>query len=212
MVKRMSAMLLLLLILGLFSPVVVEASTVTYVNQAEKFVFVSEDSDLFEKFKDVMPGDVRKQKIQVKNDSKETVNIYLKIKSINEESEKFLEQLALTIKDKQSVLFKDQLSNQGSFTEFKLLAKLEPKAKMSLDLLLEVPKSLSKEFMNQEAEIEWVFQVEEVVVGELPNTDNLPKTGSTTNALYIVTGLLFILVGKTLFGERKSQNTRARKN
>jgi len=212
MVKRVSTILLLLLMIGLSSPILVQASTVTYVNQAEQFVFLPKDTNLFENFQDIMPGDVRKQKIQVKNDSKVMVNIYLKINPINEESEDFLKQLGFIIKDKQLVLFNDKLANLGSFSEYKLLTKLEPKAKMSLDLLLEVPKSLSKEFMNQEAEIEWLFKVEEVGIDELPETGNLPKTGTTTNALYIVTGLLFILVGKTLFGERKNHSSRTKKN
>lgn len=210
MVRRMSALLLLILMIGLSTPILVEASTVTYVNQAERFVFVSDESDLFENFKDIMPGDVRKQKILVKNDSNVLVNIYLKIKPINEDSVAFLEQLNLRIEDKKKVLFNDRLTEQGSFSEYRLLTKLEPKAKMSLDLLLEVPKSLSQEFMNQEAEVEWLFKVEEIVIEEIPETDNLPKTGTTTNALYIVSGLLFILVGKTLYGERKNHNSRTK--
>lgn len=210
MMKRMSALLLLILMIGLSSPVLVEATTVTYVNQAERFVFVSEDSDLFENFKDIMPGDIRKQEVLVKNDSNVLVNIYLKIKPINEDSVAFLEQLNLLIKDKDKVLFSDKLTEQGSFSEYRLLTKLEPKTKMSLNLLLEAPKSLSQEFMLQEAEVEWLFKVEEVVIEEKPE-DNLPKTGTTTSALYIVSGLLFILVGKALFGERKNHKSGTKK-
>lgn len=206
MMKRMSALLLLILMIGLFSPLLLAgASTVTYVNQAERFVFVSDESDLFENFKDIMPGDVRKQKILVKNDSNVLVNIYLKIKPINEDSVAFLEQLNLRIEDKKKVLFNDRLTEQGSFSDYRLLTKLEPKAKMSLDLMLEVPKSLSQAFMNQEAEVEWVFKVEEI---EIPETSNLPKTGTTTSSLYIVSGLLFMLVGKALYGERKNHKNR----
>lgn len=209
MVKRMTAMLLVLLVIGLSNPIFVEASTVSYVNQAERFVFIPQSSDLFENFKGLMPGDVRKQEIQVRNDSLVPVNIYLKFNPIDEDSIAFLEQVNLQIKDQDQVYFSDRLAKQGSFSAYKLLAKLEPNTHISLDLVLEVPKSLSKEFMNQDTEIEWMFKVEEVESssGELPNTDNLPKTGTTTNALYIVSGLLFILVGKVLFGKRKNHHS-----
>lgn len=209
--KGMTAMLFLLMI-GLSQPLFAEASTVTYVNQAEHFIVIPEDTNLFENFKGIMPGDVRKQEIQVKNGSESVVNIYLKINPIDAESEDFLEQLNLKIKHKETVIFNDQLANQGSFSEYRLLTKLEPKADMSLDLLLEVPTSLTKEFMNQEAEIEWFFKVEEVESKEPTETGTFPNTGSSTNALYMMTGLLFILVGKTLFGERKNHNSSTKKN
>lgn len=209
--KGMTAMLLLLMI-GLTQPLYAEASTVTYVNRAEQFVFIPEDTNLFENFKGIMPGDARDQEIQVKNDSAGVVNIYLKINPIDAKSKDFLEQLNLKINNKETIIFNDPLASQGSFSEYKLLTKLEPKAKMSLDLLLEVPTSLSKEFMNQEAEVEWLFKVEEVETKQPTETDTFPKTGSSTNALYIVTGLLFILVGKALYGERKNHHSGTKKN
>lgn len=212
MMRKGMTVLLLLLMIGLSQPVVAEASTVTYVNQAERFVFLPEDTNLFDNFKGIMPGDVRAQEIQVKNGSESVVNIYLKINPIDEESEDFLEQLDLEIKHKETVIFKDQLANQGNFSEYKLLTKLEPKAKMSLELLLEVPTSLSKAFMNQEAEVEWLFKVEEVESKEPTGPDTFPSTGSSSNALYMVTGLLFVLVGQTLFGERKNHNSNTKKN
>lgn len=212
MMRKGMTVLLLLLMIGLSQPVVAEASTVTYVNQAERFVFLPEDTNLFDNFKGIMPGDVRAQEIQVKNGSESVVNIYLKINPIDEESEDFLEQLDLEIKHKETVIFKDQLANQGNFSEYKLLTKLEPKAKMSLELLLEVPTSLSKDFMNQEAEVEWLFKVEEVESKEPTGPDTFPNTGSSSNALYMVTGLLFVLAGQTLFGERKNHNSNTKKN
>ena len=212
MMRKGMTVLLLLLMIGLSQPVVAEASTVTYVNQAERFVFLPEDTNLFDNFKGIMPGDVRAQEIQVKNSSESVVNIYLKINPIDEESEDFLEQLDLEIKHKETVIFKDQLANQGNFSEYKLLTKLEPKAKMSLELLLEVPTSLSKAFMNQEAEVEWLFKVEEVESKEPTGPDTFPSTGASSNALYMVTGLLFVLVGQTLFGERKNHNSNTKKN
>lgn len=47
--------ILLMLLLSTSYPV--QASSVTYVNQADKFVFVPENTNLFENFKGVMPGD-----------------------------------------------------------------------------------------------------------------------------------------------------------
>ena len=58
------------------------AASVSYEGGAEKFVFVPENSDLFENFKGVMPGDVLEQKITVKNNTDKAVRIYLRAEPV----------------------------------------------------------------------------------------------------------------------------------
>lgn len=192
---------------------VVEASSVTYVNQAERFVFVPADTDLFENFKGVMPGDVRTQKIDVGNDSEVPVKIYLKINPVNEEDEAFLQQMKLIIEDSVEVLFEEMPTQQGRFSEFILLRQLEPDEEMTLDLSLEIPLSMGNDFMNQEAQIEWIFKVEEIPRG-LPDTDGpeppeiekpkLPATGTMGEGLWYMQGILSVAAGGYLLKKKRT--------
>lgn len=209
-----SALLFLLVIFALSSPVMAEASSVTYINQAERFVFVPADTDLFQNFKGVMPGDLRSQKIDVGNDSDGSIKIYMKINPVSKESEVFLQQLNLTIEDNEKVLLEERLDQQGQFSEFILLRQLEPDTQITLDITLEVPFSLSNEFMKHEAEVEWIFKVEEVSNGELPDTGNskppvtenpkLPKTGSLGENIWYAQGILSVTAGCFLIKKKTS--------
>lgn len=163
--------ILFMLLLSTSYPV--QASSVTYVNQADKFVFVPENTDLFENFKGVMPGDQVAQTIFVKNDSKVPVKIYLKINPIQSEDDQFLKQLTLTMNNQGVEVFNETLDQQGQFKQFILLAELNPQQQKTLDLLLDVPLTLSSEYMEYESEIQWIFKVEEDE-GEVAN---LPDTG-----------------------------------
>ena len=79
-----SLVMMLVLLLGIGAPAYALDGNVTYQGGAEKFVFTPgsgyTDTDLFDGFKNVMPGDVLEQKIQVKNGFFGTgsVKIYLR--------------------------------------------------------------------------------------------------------------------------------------
>lgn len=192
--------ILLMLLLSTSYPV--QASSVTYVNQADKFVFVPENTDLFENFKGVMPGDQVAQTIFVKNDSKVPVKIYLKINPIQPEDDQFLKQLTLTMNNQEVEVFNETLDQQGQFKQFILLAELKPQQQKTLDLLLDVPLTLSSEYMEYESEIQWIFKVEE---GEGEVT-NLPDTGSSSQHFITLSGGMMIIFGLLLItksSERK---------
>lgn len=184
--------ILLMLLLSTSYPV--QASSVTYVNQADKFVFVPENTDLFENFKGVMPGDQVAQTIFVKNDSKVPVKIYLKINPIQPEDDQFLKQLTLTMNNQEVEVFNETLDQQGQFKQFILLAELKPQQQKTLDLLLDVPLTLSSEYMEYESEIQWIFKVEEDE-GEVAN---LPDTGSSSQHFITLSGGMMIIFGLLL--------------
>ena len=79
-----SLVMMLVLLLGIGAPAYALDGNVTYQGGAEKFVFTPgsgyTDTDLFDGFKNVMPGDVLTQTIQVKNGFFGTgsVKIYLR--------------------------------------------------------------------------------------------------------------------------------------
>lgn len=192
----------ILLVLLLSTSYPVQASSVTYVNQADKFVFVPENTDLFENFKGVMPGDQVAQTIFVKNDSKVPVKIYLKINPIQSEDDQFLKQLTLTMNNQEVEVFNETLDQQGQFKQFILLAELNPQQQKTLDLLLDVPLTLSSEYMEYESEIQWIFKVEEDE-GEVAN---LPDTGSSSQHFITLSGGMMIIFGLLLItksSERK---------
>lgn len=207
-----SFMLFLVMAFLLSGTTVVAASSVTYVNQAERFIFVPDGADLFENFKGVMPGDERTQKIDLVNDSEVPVKIYLKMSPAREIDEAFLQQMKLIIVDGDEVLFEKMLDQQGQFSEFILLRQLKSGEEMTIDLTLEIPLSMNNDFMNQEAQVEWIFKVEEIT-GKLPDTESpeppviekptLPATGSMGEGLLYIQGIMSVVAGGYLLKKKK---------
>jgi hypothetical protein len=95
--KRIIPLILALLLLA--SIPAQAASNVIFVGGAEEFVFmpgsVYSDSDLFENFKGVMPGDVITQRIIVKNNSGTEVRIFLRADPVEDKQRDFLSRLNL---------------------------------------------------------------------------------------------------------------------
>ena len=123
--------------------------TVTYDGSAQKFVFKpgSEQSptDLFPNFKGVMPGDTILQKITVKNDASNGVKakIYLRSLGAHPESEKFLQQLRLSVKpsaqNEMAYMFDAAANETAQLTDWVCLGTLYSGGIVDLDVLLTVP-------------------------------------------------------------------------
>ena len=182
--KTISALALALLLLLSMGATAFAESKVTYEGGAEKFVFLpgSEytETDLFENFKGVMPGDVITQEITVQNNytKAEKVKIYLRAVLHDEEGnplseevaksedvvsmQDFLSQLSMTVKQGDKVLFSASPDELDGLKENVLLGAFPGRSKTILTVELSVPFELGNEYANRVGEVDWIFTAEEV--------------------------------------------------
>ena len=182
--KTISALALVLVLLLGMSVTAFAESKVTYEGGAEKFVFLPgseySETDLFENFKGVMPGDVITQEITVRNNytKAEKVNIYLRAVVHDEQGnplseevartedlvsmQDFLSQLTMTVKQGDKVLFSASPDELDGLKENVLLGTFPGKSYTKLVVELSVPIELGNEYANRVGEVDWVFTAEEV--------------------------------------------------
>ena len=167
------------------------AGNVTYDGDAKKFVFApgSEYSptDLFDEFKDVMPGDSLTEKITISNKNTEgnTVKVYMRALGAQEGTEDFLSQLSLAVKlsedassQNDSKLFEAGANETDGLTDWVLLGSFAPGAEANLEVTLNVPITLDNQYMEQIGYLDWEFKVE--VIPDPTATASLSPSASVT--------------------------------
>ena len=188
--KRISMILLCLVLALQLGATALAAGTVSYDGNAGGFIFQpgSEHSptDLFEDLKDVMPGDKLEEQITIRNDSTRGVKIKVYIRSLGaqEETQEFLSKLLLTVSQQgDSVLFQAPADQTAQLTDWVYLGTVYSGGEITLDVALEVPLSLGDEYQNQVGYIDWEFKVEEFP--KEPSDPDIPQTGDDFHlALY----------------------------
>ena len=170
--KKAIPLILALLLLGCVTAQA--ASNVIFVGGAEEFVFmpgsVYTDSDLFENFKGVMPGDVIIQRITVKNTSDKQVRIYMRADPVEEIHRDFLDKLNLQVSCKSEYIFDAAASQTGQLTQNTLLGTFKTAGSVELVVTLTVPLDLGNEYMNTMGIVPWTFLIEEVPEDDTPHT------------------------------------------
>ena len=203
--KKLSSLLLgaALALTTIVTPALAADASVTYAGGAEKFVYVPgseySDTDLFDNFKNVMPGDSLEQTIYVANNYKgsDYVKLYLRAEAHDEVenplSEKvaedkedvasmsdFLSQLSMKVYLGEKVIYEASPEELDGLAENVLIGAFRYGAGAELKVTLDVPLELDNKYANREGEVDWVFTVEERDYpddddDDEPKTDREPK-------------------------------------
>lgn len=179
-IKRILLLLTAVLLLACLG-VTVSASSVSYTGGAEDFVYLPgsdySDTDLFENFKNIMPGDTLEQQITVKNDWRESdyVKIYLRAVPHDDENPlsesvaatetiasmtDFLSQLTMKVYNGSALIFEGTPAETDGLTENILLGSFKYGEETTLTAVLEVPLTLGNEYAGRIGEVDWLFTAE----------------------------------------------------
>lgn len=221
-----SLVMMLVLLLGIGAPAYADG-IVSYQGGAEKFVFLPgssyTDTDLFDGFKNVMPGDTLTQTVEVRNRFLNTgsVRIYLRAVAHDEQTNPlssavaasgetvatmsdFLSQLYMEVWQGDKCIYTGSPDELDGLKNNVLLGTIPRFKSTTLTVKLQVPAELGNEYANRVGEVDWVFTAEEL------DPQGNPKTGDTSNlTLWIcvmVVCLAAIAVVAFLVLKKKKQN------
>lgn len=196
MMKRFAIVLFALLWAALGASAL--AANVNYEGGAEKFVFLPgsewSDTDLFENFKGVLPGDAIEQTITVRNDTKKSVRLYMRADPVSEADRDFLNRLHLTVTAGSKTLFDAPAGEQDGLAQNTLLGTFKSGGETELRVTLEVPAELGNEYMNRSGDVPWTFLAEEIDETDTPETGDWFRMGAWALAAAILAALIAVLV------------------
>lgn len=184
---------------------------IIYTDGIDKFVFITDshysNSDQFQNFKTVMPGDTIEQRILLRNDIsyERKIKVYMRALGAGQGSEEFLSQLNLTIvKDTDTILFDAPANQAAQLTDWVYLGTLYSGGECELIATLEVPVTLGNEYANAVGYLDWEFGVSEHPVED--SDPKPPKTGDDSRIgmwTAVMAGSLVLLI--LLLGRRKKK-------
>ena len=140
------------------------------------------------------------------------VKLYIRSLGAKEGSEAFLSQLGLKVRAAQdntmAYMFDAAASETAQLTDWVCLGTLYSGGEVKLEVELTVPVTLSNEFSDQVAFLDWEFKAEEYPTEP---DDPLPPTGDKTNLPLLIgvaagCGLVFVILVILLIVKRKKKD------
>ena len=210
---RICTLLLCLVLVLNLSTEAMAAGTVTYKDNAERFIFTpgttQSPTSLFTDFQNVMPGDSITQPVYIKNAASNKVKIRVYMRSLGAQlgTDDFLSQMNLTVKQREdTILFDAPADETAQLTNWVYLGTLYSGGEITLDVTLDVPITMGNEYQHQIGYLDWEFKVEELPIS--PTDPQPPKTGDESSiGLYmgLMAGSVVALVVILFLVKRKKK-------
>lgn len=196
--KKIISICLALLLAAALCGSAMAAAAVTYEGGAEKFVFIPgsecSDSDLFENFKGVLPGDTLTQTIRVQNATDKQVRIYLRAEPVEDMYEDFLSQLNMVVECKDKEIFDAEPSKTAQLTNNTLLGTFKKAGSTELTVTLTVPAEMGNQYMGAIGVVPWTFMVEEIPEDPSVHTGDWFQAGLWIGAAALLAAAVIVLI------------------
>lgn len=190
--RRLTALLLcaLFVVSGAFA--VSAADTSVTFGRNDKFSFSPTTTDLFDNFKNVIPGDTLTQTITVSNESNRTVEIFLRADGVKEKYKAFLSYIEITVEATRvwdilgvtsRELYKAPASEFGSgratLRDRVSLGEFSRGAKVTLTVTADVSIEMGDDYQSAFGEIVWLFTAEDDETTDTTETTTAEETTMT---------------------------------
>lgn len=200
LLKRISLFVTsLIMSFGMILPVQAEDLTITFNGKDGGFDFGNGSeytaTDLFDNFKNVMPGDSLTQNISVVNNATDAdyIDLYMRIETHDQEREPvnnadeetavtmldFLSQLNMTIYQNDRVIYQSTADNPAQLTDNTYLLRVSKQQAANLRVEVNVPIELGNGYMDRVGAVDWIFTAEGKDRPETPVTPDKPDRPET---------------------------------
>lgn len=176
-IMKMAALVLVLLLAAGSAMAAVSDVNFTVQGNEKVFVFTPENTDLFQNFKNLLPGDTVDQTITVQNTTPHIVRLWLAADpAVAEADQDFLSQMQLTVKAEDSTIFDATADQQDGLAPTEdspygvLLGTFKNRGTVQLTATIKVPETLGNDYMGKAGIVPWTFTAEEVVIPDTPDT------------------------------------------
>lgn len=215
------------LILGIapiaFADVVYDEQRITITGSGEYT-----PTDMFDNFKDVMPGDGLYQPVFISNESKTAVKVYMKAVAHDAENgltysedyenadgkdqadvagqrdetvatmQDFLNQMTMQVKAGDTVAFD---GSPAAASDYMYLGQLASGQSIQLDVSLTVPVAMNNTYAYRVGEVDWVFLAEEQPSGISQTGDFVPLVLAGIGVVAVAAVVLMVVASR----KRRSQ-------
>ena len=182
MMKNLLKRLLMLtlaavMVLSMSTTALAADRTITFTGAKTGFDFAPGStytaSDLFDNFKNVMPGDKLEQKVTIVHKAADCdyIKVYMRVEPHDAKNkpqvdveltdmQAFLSKLTMRIYNGDKLIYQSSPDKAGNLADNTFLGVVDKDQKVTLRVELEVPKDLDNTYANRIGEMDWVFTAE----------------------------------------------------